>query len=280
MLPVKRGKRCKKNPGSVVGKGWQRQSSRDPKVITAWFAGTEHLIALHCGRSGVVVFDVDNPDKLPEVLARHLCLPPDTVWHGGTPPKMGIDKEFPIEEFVGAINRKMGSLTAPPPIAHVPPYQSSRPDQPGRGHYVFAMPLNRTIGNSGGRLGGDWGEVRGLNGVIIGAPSQHSDKGGEYRWQRGGLVPEELPVDLADQIDDASPATDAASDAVVNAFIDQHTTATRPEQVDVWANMLQRKIGQGRSPSPPMKLRKRFDCSARTYPELPTGPAKSQPQSG
>jgi hypothetical protein len=140
-----------KHPGSVVGKHWHHQSSRDPKQITAWFAGTGHSIALHCGRSGVVAFDVDNPAKLPAKLRK------------------AID---------GA------------------PYQSTRPDTPGRGHYVFAMPLGRTIGNGKGRLRGAWGEVRGLNGVIVVAPSRHSD-GGEYRWKQVGLVPA-LPAEIAD----------------------------------------------------------------------------------
>src|SRR5947209_13247201 len=44
VVPVRCGT---KDPGSVVGKGWQRKSSRDPKVITAWFSGADHGIALH-----------------------------------------------------------------------------------------------------------------------------------------------------------------------------------------------------------------------------------------
>jgi hypothetical protein len=87
-----------KHPGTVVGKDWQAKSIRDPKQITAWFAATNYGIALHCGRSGAVVFDVDHPDKLPEILCKHL---------------------------------------------QYAPFQSTRPDTPGR-----------TIGNSGGRLGG------------------------------------------------------------------------------------------------------------------------------
>jgi Bifunctional DNA primase/polymerase, N-terminal len=137
IVPALRGT---KNPGSTFPKGtnWCAKSSRDPKQITAWFAGTDHDIALHCGRSGAVVFDVDDPDKLPPVLAKYL------------------------------------------PTA---PFQSTRPDQPGRGHYVFLQPPGRTIGNGGGRLGKAWGEVRGLNGVIIAEPSYHAD-GGHYRWVR------------------------------------------------------------------------------------------------
>jgi hypothetical protein len=135
VLPVRLGT---KDPGSVVGKRWQDKSSREPKQITAWFAGTTHDVALHCGRSGAIVFDVDNPTKLPELLRRHL------------------DRA---------------------------PFQSTRPDVPGRGHYIFLQPHGRRIGNSTGRLGGAWGEVRGANGVIMAQPSHHPD-GGHYKWVR------------------------------------------------------------------------------------------------
>jgi opacity protein-like surface antigen len=39
------------------------------------------------------------------------------------------------------------------------PYQSSRPDLVGRGHYLFAQPPGRMIGNGGGRLGSAWGQI-------------------------------------------------------------------------------------------------------------------------
>ena len=151
-----------KNPGSVVGKGWQHQSSRDPQQLAAWFAGTDYLLALHVGRSGAVVFDVDHPDELPDILAAHLF--------GRT----------------------------------APPHQSSRPDQPGRGHYVFAQPPGRMIGNSTGGLGKGWGEVRGKNGVIIVAPSRHARDvdGARYEWLQTGEVPS-LPDELAELLPDA-----------------------------------------------------------------------------
>jgi len=181
LLPVKRGS---KKPGSVVGDQWQSKSSRDPKVITAWFAGTDHGIALHCGRSGAVVFDVDAPAKLPDVLREHL---------------------------------------------DAAPYQSTRNNDPGRGHYVFLQPAGRTIGNSAGKLANGWGEVRGANGVIIVAPSQHEkrDAGGRYEWVRTGPVPE-LAAEPAEQLNDASPAEDAANDEQVREFIAAHTAASRP----------------------------------------------------
>lgn len=123
-----------KHPGSVVGRGWPAKSSRDPKVVAAWFAGTDDGIALHCGRSGAVAVDVDRPE-----------LVPDDWW----------------------------------PYLDTAPYQSTRPDAPGRGHYVFAMPPGRTIGCPSR----PWGEIRGLNGVIIAEPTLHPE-GGSYKWVR------------------------------------------------------------------------------------------------
>ena len=47
------------------------------------------------------------------------------------------------------------------------PYQSTRPDTPGRAHYMFAMPPGRGIGNP--EFPG--GEMRGLDRIIIVANS-------------------------------------------------------------------------------------------------------------
>jgi hypothetical protein len=70
-----------------------------------------------------------------------------------------------------------------------PPYQSTRPDTPSRGHYVFAMPEGRRLSNSLGELGNGWGEIPGLNGVIIVVPSDHKERDGRYEWQQTGPVP-------------------------------------------------------------------------------------------
>lgn len=53
---------------TVLGKGWQHQSSRDHEVIVSWFAGTNHALGLHVGRSGALVFDVDAPEIMPDDL--------------------------------------------------------------------------------------------------------------------------------------------------------------------------------------------------------------------
>jgi hypothetical protein len=66
--------------------------------------------------------------------------------------------------------------------------------------------------------------VRGNNGVIIVAPSVHelAAEGGRYEWEITGAVPT-VPSVLADDLPDASEATEAATDAQVNEFPNDHT---------------------------------------------------------
>lgn len=66
-----------KNPGSVVGKNWTSKSTRDPQIIADyWMMRGELGIALHVGRSGALVLDVDTPTKLPDVLTDALTSHP------------------------------------------------------------------------------------------------------------------------------------------------------------------------------------------------------------
>ena len=71
------------------------------------------------------------------------------------------------------------------------PFQSTRTNDPLRGHYIFATPEGSSYGNSKGLLKGAWGEVRGKNGIIVVAPTSHSKhaEGGQYVWKRTGVVP-------------------------------------------------------------------------------------------
>lgn len=78
ILPVKPGT---KHPGSVVGNGWPSLSSRDPDQIRKWWwdRNPAYGIALHAGRSGAVIFDLDNgaleelPSDLRDGLASGVC---------------------------------------------------------------------------------------------------------------------------------------------------------------------------------------------------------------
>ncbi|MDP9433665.1 MAG: bifunctional DNA primase/polymerase [Actinomycetota bacterium] len=203
VLPV--NPRDKKNPGSRVGLRWPTKSSRDPEQLVAWFAGSSDLLAVHVGRSGAVVFDVDNPDAVPEVLR-------------------------PVLDDTNV------------------PFQSTRTDTARRGHYPFLMPPDRTLGNGKSALPGPWGEVRGRNGVVIVAPSEHekATTGGRYAWLRTGRVPA-LPDTLAARLSDAQDAADTATDAEVAAFLDQHTERTRPELLNGKVTAWTRKLDAGES---------------------------------
>jgi P4 family phage/plasmid primase-like protien len=200
--PCKRGS---KHPGSVLGDNWELKTSRDPAMIVQWFAGTDHGIFLHMGRSGGVAIDVDNPNKLHPAIQQAI-----SQYH--------------------------------------PPYQSTRANVPGRGHYVFAMPEGRRLGNSLGELGKGWGEIRGLNGVIIVAPSKHQERDGRYEWCH--TVPVSVPTlpgYVASRLPDAEDAAEAATDEEVEAFLAEHTNHQRPDLLDVHIAAWQKKITAGES---------------------------------
>lgn len=193
-----------KHPGSVVGAGWPSLSSRDPKTIASWFAGADHGIALHCGRSGAVVIDVDDYDNIPD-------------------------------EVIAAIETTDC------------PYQSTRADQPGRGHYLFANTTGRRIGNGLGKLAGPakWGEIRGANGVIVVAPTIHPD-GGHYHWERVAAVPP-LPDYVAEALPASTTPEDTATDAEIKHFLGSHIETTKPEALQGLVNTLTAKLAAGHS---------------------------------
>jgi putative DNA primase/helicase len=167
-----------KHAGSLVGKGWQLQSSRDPNVITAWWQRWPAAgLALHVGRSGAVVFDVDHPEAVPAVL------------------RAAIE-------------------------ACDPPHQSSRLNIPGRGHFLFAAVPGR-FGNALGDLGKGWGDVRGLNSIIVVAPTPHSKaaEGAAYTWLRNGALPP-IPEALAECLRPPGASRGTVDDAEVLAWLD------------------------------------------------------------
>lgn len=202
VVPLKRGS---KHPGSVLGDHWQHQSSKDPDQLASWFAASSYGVALHVGRSGAVVFDVDVPDLLPRVLA-------DAI--------EGIQ----------------------------PPFQSTRTNVEWKGHFVFLAPPECSFGNSAGKLGSQWGEVRGRNGIIVVAPSVHekATDGGRYEWLRTGKVPL-LPDSLADELPDSAEGADAATDAEVKDFLAAHTDARMPGALFAVLRSFQREVELGGS---------------------------------
>lgn len=136
-----------KNPGSVVGGSWQKQSTRDPEQIRKWWnANPACGIALHCGPSRVLAFDFDRDDL-------------GDIERDGRPDIAAALRECPTVHLTRATG--------------------------DRGHYLYALRAGEDYGNSAGGFA-PWGEVRGRNGVIILAPTPHPDadtKGGLYHWK-------------------------------------------------------------------------------------------------
>lgn len=145
VLPVRPGT---KNPGSVVGGRWQDQSTRDPDQIKRWWAeNPDYGIAVDAGRSGAVVFDLDQ-----------LTL-------------AGVEAAGRADIAEALTNAAVVLGTRRPEVSTE------------RGHYLFACDVDE-FGCSAGDFN-KFGEVRCANGVIIVAPTPHPDadtKDGHY-WQ-------------------------------------------------------------------------------------------------
>jgi len=199
--PVKPGT---KHPGSILGRGWQSKTTRDPQIIAdTWMEHPDAGVFLHVGRSGGIVLDVDTPINLPDILTE--------------------------------------ALTETPA-----PFQYTRRNDLARRHYVYTQPTGRRFGNGLGNLPAGWGDIRGVNGVIIVAPSQHPDPEGHYAWGRTGNVPE-LPATIARALTDTTDTADVASDATIRAFITQHTSGDNHAQIDAWVATFNRYVREGDS---------------------------------
>lgn len=187
-----------KNPGHLLGKGWQHRTSRDMDQVVEWLAGTNACgIFLHCGRSGAVAFDSDYASQIPPDLAKHLW---ETLPDSENPGDHGVPKV---------------------------PFQSTRTNIGGRGHFLMLQPEDVVLGNGTGRLEGKWGQVRGTNGVIVASPSRHPEDDGHYRWVTTGPLPS-IPDDLKALLPQG-PTEDVgpASDARMKAFMDRHIREDR-----------------------------------------------------
>lgn len=67
-----------------------------------------------------------------------------------------------------------------------------------------------------------------------------------YRWVRSGPVLV-LPDEIAELLDDASPASDAASDATVAAFLTEHVRSDQPNMLQGLQKALRQRIDAGES---------------------------------
>lgn len=129
-----------------------------------------------------------------------------------------------------------------------PPFQSTRTNEPGRGHYVYQMPEGLTLGNGTGALGGAWGEVRGQNGFIALTPSVHAKAadGGRYKMLRSGPIPS-LKGELLAALPVANIPATAATDDQVQAFLLERTADRRPGALAPIINYYNTAIRRGES---------------------------------
>jgi hypothetical protein len=195
-----------RHPGSLLGKGWPERSSRDADQLVAWFAGTDHRVAIHCGRSGVVALDVDHFDDLTEPVYK-------AISSEGAP--------FHATRLLPGVD------------ADGRPFEAD----PLRGHHIFATPPGRRLTNSNGELGRGWGEVRGNNGIIL--------VGGVGReFVQTGVVPV-LPDYVADLLPDGEDRASAVSDGEVARFVAQYAAETSPARLVEILGAYQRLAREG-----------------------------------
>lgn len=194
VLPVRRGE---KRPGSVVGENWPALSTVDVRQIRDWWQeDPDYGIAMHCGRSGLYVIDVDNPEVIP-------LLPQAAAW---------------VAMLAGA------------------PANGTRAVDNGKGHYFYLMPADKLLGNGKGSLPKGWGDVRGANGIVMMPPSTHpgqlpgcdaKDAEGEYWQRRAGVIPD-LPVWFKEAATAAQAGEYALTDLELKRFLKQHSAAAKP----------------------------------------------------
>lgn len=122
------------------------------------------------------------------------------------------------------------------------PFQSTRINDPLRGHYIFATPEGSNYGNSKGLLKGAWGEVRGKNGIVVASPTPHSKhaEGGQYVWKRTGIVPL-LPYALQRLLPEARYQSVQCIDTTeASNFFTKHTN-------DECGQVLETRLADGKS---------------------------------
>jgi Bifunctional DNA primase/polymerase, N-terminal/Primase C terminal 1 (PriCT-1) len=110
-----------KNPGALLGKGWQHKASRDPKVVRRWFSDwpTANVGALPDG--AFAPLDVDDPVGL-EALARVAPVPETPRYlTGGAPGRARLLFAMPDSEphgrtLVPGVQLRHGAL-----LSIVPP---------------------------------------------------------------------------------------------------------------------------------------------------------------
>lgn len=117
----------------------------------------------------------------------------------------------------------------------------------GGAHYLFRQPPGRTLGNSTGKLGSDWGEVRGSNGVIVVPPSVSADDPTRtYRWATTEATPVPvLPDSVSGLLPDAGQRDRTATVADRTEFLERHDGESRPEMLTAVTDYYRKRAHAG-----------------------------------
>lgn len=114
----------------------------------------------------------------------------------------------------------------------------------GGSHYIYGQPEGRRIGGSIGKLPKGFGEVRGVGGYVVLAPSPHPS-GRRYRLADPSTVPAVLPGAVAELLPDKDLAKDAATDEEVEAFVAEHTKESRPGLLRAVLGKARKDVAEG-----------------------------------
>jgi Bifunctional DNA primase/polymerase, N-terminal len=147
-----------------------------------WFVLPTHAKTKHAGSVLGQGWPRKSSREPDQVKAWFLGTDYGLALHVGRSGSLGFDVDHPDN---------LPTLLAEGLAQSCPPFQSTRADELGRGHFLFAQPVGADLGNGKGRLQGAWGDVRGRNGIILVEPTPHQKgkSGGRYVWQRRGALP-------------------------------------------------------------------------------------------
>ncbi|MFN3005712.1 bifunctional DNA primase/polymerase [Mycolicibacterium wolinskyi] len=206
LLPTRAG--TVKNPGSVVGKKWQGQSSRDPAQIREWFERGADVAGIACdvGKSGAIVFDLDRDEKPDDM--------PQDVWDA--------------LQSSGAI-------------------QATRQGETARAHYWFACKPDE-FGNSAGAFArwGEVRCSNGVV-ILQPTPHPDADtKNGHYHWLKT-IERIALPDVLREMLSKAAQHEEPMTREQLREFLDAHTGNEEPHGLQGHLTMFTDAVERGES---------------------------------
>lgn len=146
-------------PPAIPGQDWQDLATTDPGQIRSWWTERPYNIGIDCGRSGLVVVDLDIPG------------------HGRRAPGEAPDRNTGLDTLLRLCAEQ----------GHPVPGPTFMVATPSGGLHLYFSPAGIPVGNSKERLG-PLIDVRGTGGYVI-APGSYRDGGYYTALNSDPLVP-------------------------------------------------------------------------------------------